>query len=141
MNRIFIIIFLLFVSCNLNKQDDSSNNKQISQDTVKKGLTFNGKKVKYVTKHKNGRIRYIILEVDSLNLEELHLTFYENGQKKEEGFQGRYNSFGTPVGDWVKYDSLGRLIEKTHYEVGEFKEAYKEITFYYTNGKIKEIQK
>ena len=77
------------------------------------------------TYYTNGRLESSVTYLNNqlILMEAFYRSFYENGNKKEEGF---YN-LGKPVGKWKKWYSNGQLaqnsfFEKTTYDYEEVKE-------------------
>lgn len=152
-NLYLISIFFAFTQC---KNKEIHNNAIIDNkiaitnnqaDTLNKAVEKIEYKNDTISKivYKNGKINHLILVSDSINAQELHLSFYLNGNLKSKGLQGNISNKDVntkmSIETWFYYDVNKNLDSTIYYSNAEYGKDFIEKKFFYKNGKIKSIER
>ena len=127
----FILICMLFSSCSLNKLDEHKFRQgrwKIYYDDSKKNLMWKGR---YKNHHQIGHWKYyttrgtIYLDERYKKDKRIKTTYYDyEGRLHLKGYAFYFESLDTAYyrweGDWLKYDTTGKLIEVSYYKFGKF---------------------
>lgn len=133
---IFLIVLFCTLSCKKNNVELSNSEKYLHKkpfdDTILK------------KRFPNNKLEYVIIGKDSLGSDELHLSYYENGNLKVKGLQGIVSNKDintkTDVQTWFYYDQLKKLDSTIYYNNDEFKKDYIEKKRYAKNGNLISVE-
>lgn len=154
MKNLYLILPFLFLQCKnkeIKNEPTNISEKDIATQLYKKSLNEKNNEVainndtlsKIV--YKDGKIKEIIIVKDSLDAQELHLSFYENGNLESKGLQGIVGNkdvnTGISVATWFYYDTKKNLDSTIYYKNAEFGKDFIEKKRFYKNGGIKAIEK
>ena len=137
--KIQSILFIIFCFYSCNKKIEKSKNiekKEIyseQNDTISK--TFYASKT----------IKDLIINIDTIQNGKLYLSFHENGNLKEKGYQGNISNenvnTGISIGTWYYYDSSKNLDSTIFYNNDEFGKDFIEKKRYFKTGKLITFEK
>lgn len=139
MKSLYILTAFMLLFCSKKKDNEkqsihiNSAKENLKNDTILK------------QKYLNNKLEYVILAKDSLGSDELHITYYENGNVKEKGLIGIVSNKDVntkaSIQTWFYYDKLNNLDSTIYYNNDEFKKDFIEKKSYYKNGKLKTLEK
>ena len=132
-----LFIILCFYSCNKKiEQSKNIGKKEIyseQNDTISKTL------------HPNKTIKDLVISIDTIPNGKLYLSFHENGNLKEKGYQGNISNenvnTGISIGTWYYYDSSKHLDSTIFYNNNEFGKDFIDKKRYFKTGKLKAFEK
>ena len=147
------IIFLFFSQCKnqefnsnpITHGDKKSTDKPA--DSLNEAIEENDYKNDTLSKiiYKSGIISHLILVSDSINAQELHLSFYENGNLKSKGLIGNISNKDIntkmSIETWFYYDANKNLDSTIYYNNAEYGKDFIEKKKFYKNGKTKSVEK
>ena len=97
------------------------------------------------TFYPNKMIKDLVISIDTVPNGKLYLSFHENGNLKEKGYQGNISNenvnTGMSIGTWYYYDSSKHLDSTIFYNNDEFGNDFIEKKRYFKTGKLKAFEK
>ena len=137
--KIQSVLFIIFCFYSCNKKIEQSKNIKkkkeiysVENDTISK--TFYTSKI----------IKDLVISIDTIPNGKLYLSFHENGNLKEKGYQGNISNVnvntGMSIGTCYYYDSSKHLDSTIFYNNDKFGKDFIEKKRYYKTGKLKAFE-
>ena len=148
---LLIILSVGYFSCSANKQEFQENKVEKNESEYNACYSENEIIMEYfypdsdiVLSRIYSKDTIIITGDNPIECNKYYVSYYENGQIKEAGYQGFFQGQGIPVGIYKEYDENGFLVKTKNYIYPKQKEdimAMDAFTYiieseYYENGHV-----